>query len=151
MEPTQPNAISTQGTNSDRKENNFAHKWVICQYILKEEKKELNNQSSENMQFKTLHALSVNFRNQLEKLKLIPLEKLFCHNVWGIEFCPVWNCKNFRHPHFPSNIIHKVHHMWTMSKDKICEILKCSIFIYPIYITSNLSHWINCLNIEPCW
>ena len=69
----------------------------------------------------------------------------------GDHFCRVWNCKNFRHSHFPSNIIHKVHHMWTMSKDEICEIWKCSGFIYPIWIHKNLSQWINCLNIGPCW
>ena len=120
-----PNAISTQRTISDGIEGKIRSDQL--QKITDLQKSLLFVFVKEWESIDTIQIIDKSIFLMLDawwKPEILPTNFV---TMCGDHFCRVWNCKNFRHSHFPSNIIHKVHHMWTMSKDEICEIENISV------------------------
>ena len=120
-----PNAISTQRTISDGIEGKIRSDQL--QKITDLQKSLLFVFVKEWESIDTIQNIDKSIFLMLDawwKPEILPTNFV---TMCGDHFCRVWNCKNFRHSHFPSNIIHKVHHMWTMSKDEICEIENISV------------------------
>ena len=127
-----PNAISTQRTISDGIEGKIRS--VQLQKITDVQESVLLVFVKEWESIDTIHNIDESIFLMLDawwKPEILPANFV---TMCGDHFCRVWNCKNFRHSHFPSNIIHKVHHMWTMSKDEICEIENISVVKGHIFI-----------------